>query len=506
VLCKGQAKISSFFIKQNRQILPVLSDKSIANLPPEVPTLPCFEKDAVKSLANDSPPEIMLSEDESLASPKKEAKVVEENCDLTFITSKSTSAVKRNLCSEDDIPDIIPVTPTSKTRKFSLSCKPTKHSKMERCSSSKGRKEGFSLIDSQNKAFNTDTTENTVLSVNNPEHLNTSRYKKVKLTGIESVQSQESKASDRMVVKVVGQVYTEKCGYNNTSSMRSYRNDFMNTQDCTKFDNLLEGVKNHDEVTSLGFEHDNFHSTEQNVKDISSTGCDAESCSFGQLIDTSGNMSLSSIPGTTAVSLSGDTDIPSVFLENYISHNPVASKNKVSDCNVPKVDIKQPNDTVCTWNIPERSECEPKQRTDGVDDSVRSNNTTSSDVLELNRDCCSVGSSNKAFDYDILNSKVKAADIEVEGTCTVLPEENVLRQPITKSDSVNLEDKGLEHSVQKGDQRAAVLCCRLQTAATEQPKSDSKAGSPDGVAHADHAAWLSSDNWDFSIIEEKGTR
>jgi hypothetical protein len=502
VLCKGQAKISSFFIKQNEQqnrhLLPVLSDKSNANLPLEVQTLPCFEKDAVKSLANDSPPEIMLSEDESLASPKKEAKFVDENCDLTFITSKPTSTVKRNLCSEDDIPDIIPVTPTSKTRKFSLSCKPTKHSKMDRRSSSKGRKEGFSLIDSLNKAFNTDTTKNKVPSVNDPEHLNTSRYKKMKLAGVESVHSQESKASDRTVVKVVGQVYTKKCDYNNTSSMRSYTNDFMNAQDCTKFDNLLEGVKNHDEVTSLGFKHDNCHSTEQNVKDISSTGCDAESCSFGQL------MSLSSIPGTTTIGLSADTDIPNVFLENSISHNPVISKNKVSDCNVPKYDIEQPNDTVCTCNILERSECEPKQRTDGIDDSVRSNSTTASDVLELNPDCCSVGSSNKAFDYDILNSEVKAADIEVEGTCTVLPEENV-----TKLDSVNLEDKGLEHGVQKGNQHADVLCCRLQTAATtsaiEQPKSDSKTGSPDGVAHEDRAVWLSSDNWDFSMIEEKGT-
>jgi hypothetical protein len=469
--------------------------------------LPCFEKDAVKSAANYSPPEVILSEDESLASPKKEVKVIDENCDLIFITSKPTSAVKRKLCNEFDIPDIIPVTPTSKTRKFSLLCKRTKHSKMEECSSSKGGKGEFSPIDSLSKAFNTDATENKVLLANNHKHLNTSPYKKMKRNGVQSVHTKENKASDCMGVKVVGQVRTEKCDYNNTSSMRSCTNDFMNTQDCAKFGSLLEGVKNHDEVTSLGFEH-NFLSTEQDVKDISSKGCDAESCSFGQLIDKNGDMSLSCIPGTRAVILSGDTDIPDVCLENSISQDLVASKNKVSDCNVPKYDIKRPNDTVCTCSILERSEYETKQHRDGTDDSVRPNKTASSDILELSRDYGSVGSSNKVFGYDVLNSEVKAAENEVEGTCVVLPKENVLRRPITKSDSVYLENKGSEHSVQKDDQHSDVLCCRLQTAATtstvEQLKTDSKAGRPDDIAHEDHTGWLSLDNWDFSMIEEKG--
>jgi hypothetical protein len=492
-----------------------LSDKNNARVPLGVQTSPYFKKDAVKSPTKELPREVILLEDELLASPKKEVKVMDENCDLIFVTSKPTSSVKRKLCSEDLIPDIIPATPTAKTRKFSLSCRHTKHSKLDRCSSDKGKKLDFSNIDSLDKAFNTDGTKNRVLSVNNPKLQNTSPYKKKRLNGVECVHTPESKASNRTTVNVVGQVCNEKCDYNNTSTIENYTDDCTSTQDCTQFGNSLEHVKSHYKVTSQGLECDNFCNTEQNVKDVSYAGCDVEASSFEQLMDRNGNMSLgrygvhenivSPILGTTTVISSGDTDIPETFLENSILHNPVASKNKVSCCNVPKDDIEQPKDAVCTCSIPEINKCHTKQCTDGFEDSVRSNRTASSDILELNYDCGSVGSNNKIFVYDILSSSVKTAESEVGGICTALSEQNVFRQPISKSDSVNLEAKSSEHSVQKSDQHADVLCSGLQTAAVKQMKTHSKANSSDDTVHEDHTAWLSSDNWDFSMIEEKAT-
>jgi hypothetical protein len=251
------------------------------------------------------------------------------------------------------------------------------------------------------------------------------------------------------------------------------------------------------------------------VKDVSSAGCDVEVSSFEQLINANSNMShgrygvndniVSPIVGTTTVISSGDTDIPETFLENSILLDPVAPKNKNSYCNVSKDDIKQPKDAVYTCSIPVISKCETKPCIDVIEDSVRSNKTASSDILELNYDCDSVGSSNNIFGYDILSSRVKTAESEVQGTGTAQSEENVFRQLISKSDSVNLEAEGSEHSVQKSDQHADVLCNRLQTAAVKQLKTHSKTNSSDDIVHEDYTAWLSSDNWDFSMIEEKAT-
>lgn len=492
-----------------------MSDKNNAIVTPGVQTSPYFKKDTVKSPVKELPQEVILSEDELLASPKKEVKVMDESCDLIFVTSKPASTVKRKLYSEDGIPDIIPATPTAKTRKFSLSRRRTKHSKMDRCSSGKERRQDFSHIDSLDKAFNTDGTENRVLSVNNPELLNTSPYKYERLNGVESVHTPESKGSKDTVVNVVGHACTEKCDYHNTSTIKNDTDDCTNAQDCTKFGNSLEGVKSHYRVTSLHLEYDNFCNTEQNVKDVSSAGCDVEVNSFEQLIDTNYHMSvgrygvhenvMSPILGTTTVISSGVTVIPETFLENSILHNPVTSKNKVSYCSVPKDDIKQPKDAVYTCSIPKISKCETRPCTDVIEDSVRSNKTAPSDILELNYDCGSVGSSNKFFCNDTLSSKDTTAESEVEGTCTALSEKNVCRQLISKSDTVNLEAKCSEHSVQKSDQQAVVLCSRLQTAAVKQLKTHSKADSSDDIVHEDHTAWLSSDNWDFSVIEEKAT-
>jgi hypothetical protein len=461
-----------------------LSDN--ARVPLGVQTLSHFKKDAVKAPAKELPAEVILSEDELLASPKKEVKVIDENCDLIFVTSKPTFAVERKLCSKDDIPDIIPATPTAKTRKFSRSRRHTKRSKMEKCSSNQEGKRGFSLIDSLDKSFNIDLTENGVLSVDNPELLNTSPYKKKKLNGVESVHTPESKASNLATVKVVGQVYTEKCDYNNTGSVKNYTNDCTNTQDCAKFCNSLEGAKNHYKVASRGLECDNFRSTEQNLKDVDSAGCDVEgNSSFEQLIiDTNGKMSLgrygvhenvvSPLLRTTTVILSGDVDIPETFLENSNLHNPVASKNKVSDYNVPKDVIEQPKDAVYMCSIPEISKCETEPCTGGIDDLVRSDKTASSDMLELNYNCGSVGSSNKVLGYDVLSSRVKSAESEVEDTCAALSEESVIRQPVSKSDSVNLEAESSENSGQKRDARADVLCSKPRTTAVEQLKTHTK--------------------------------
>lgn len=97
ILSKGQAKISSFFVKQNQQAQSTLSDRSSTNLSNQNTADACleghtspsiFKKNVVKSPDKPSSPDVVLSHDESLSFPKVGENSVDENCDIIYPTPK----------------------------------------------------------------------------------------------------------------------------------------------------------------------------------------------------------------------------------------------------------------------------------------------------------------------------------------------------------------------------------------------------------------------------------
>jgi hypothetical protein len=478
--------------------------------------------DPVKSPVQQSSPEVIISDDELLASPRKEIKDFNENCDLISTTPKQTSSVKRKLCSEEETPDIIPATPTVKTRKRNLACKRTKRSKvgivkLEKCFPDKGSKKGFSLFDSLDDAYNNDVMGDRV------QH--TSPCKKIQLNANESTCTQEDKSSDSTTVKVVRQTFNEMSA-DNKKTIKDYENEdcigLNNTSDCKKLVSFVEKVESHD-VNNQDMKCDNLLITEQYVNDATSIGCDMEANSLEQLIDTKDNIFViskfdglpdnigSCVPETGTVILNDDTNIRVVFLEDTFLNNPVVSKNKVSDCNIPKATIKQcidlNNDGVCTSNLLEINKSKARQCTGVVDSTLRCKETVFSDVLQLkcNYSCGSIDSNNKAFGCDFLSSQDKTA---VVNKCTVSSKDIDLQELSSKSDSINLEAS--DCSFEKSDQCADVLCGKVQTAAAAvltflQAETESGAQSSDNVTQEDHPAWLSLEDWDLSLIDEKQT-
>jgi len=510
IVSKGQAKISSFFVKQTRQTHSVLSDRSNTNLSVEVQTSPYFMKNAVTLPAKQSSPEVILSDEEILASPKVEVKNFDENCDLTSTPPNQNLPVKRKLCSGEEIPDVIPGTPITKNRRIRLTYKHTKRSnqgigKLENRFSPKGTKQDFSSTDSVDNVYNSDVIRDTVVSVNNPklenEHPCSSR--KVKLNGIESICTQEYKSSDDTIAKMVTQIFSEK---SDKSTIKNYENG---TQGSTKQYKLLERVRSHDN-DNHDLKCSNLPSTEQCVNSSTSAGCNIEAGSIEQLLDTSDNISLlskcdgvsknivSHVPEieSATVILSNDADIPAKSSENL--------ENKVS-CNVSKAVIKQHvdlnSDRVYTCNILDVNESKTKQNTYGT---VSSKETVSSDILKLNCNCDSIGYSNESFGCDVACTKDKVEEGTVVSKCTLVSIETVLENSNYMSDSVNPEANGSDCRVQKNDQYVDVLCDKVQTGAVQQMNTESVVNSLSDISKED-AACLLLDGLDFSLMEDTET-
>jgi hypothetical protein len=178
------------------------------------------------------------------------------------------------------------------------------------------------------------------------------------------------------------------------------------------------------------------------------------------------------------------------FLENSVLCNPDASKDIVSDCSVTKTDIRQYEDLK-----------EPKQCTDVTDGTVSSNKIVFSDVLHLNSNCGSVGSSNEVSGCDILSGKDRNQETE-----TVLSKQAAFKESNFKPDLINLEAKCSDCSVESSDQCAGALCGNEQTAAgTSAVQQVKTASCSSHITEEDQAAWLSFDSSDFFMIEDEET-
>jgi hypothetical protein len=492
---------------QNQETQSVLSDKSNNNLCAEVQTSHYFKRDPVKSPAKQSSPEVVLLDDELLSSPKKEIKIFDENCDLITITPKQTSSMKRKLCSEEEIPDVIPATPTIKTRKINLSCKHMKRSKvgtvkLEKHFSDKGSKKGFLLFDSLDDAYSCNAVRDKVLSVNKPEfqiqHI--PPCKGLKLNGNESTCAQEN----------IKNYDSEDCI------------DLKYTSNCTKYGNVSEKVKSH----QLNNQDLNVPSIKQYVNDTASVGCGVESNSSDQQIDTKDNISLSSkfnglpentvscVPESETVLLSDIANKHTVFLEKSSLNNPVVSKNKVSDCNISKAAVKQyvdlNNDRICSSSLQEINKSESRQSTDVTDSTVRFKETVFSGTLryKCNNNYGSTDANNKAFGCDVVSTEDETKGSAIVSKYTVSSKENDLQEFSSKYDSVNMETS--DGSCPKSEEDGDVMCSRVQAPAAVsaflQVKTESGALSSNYITQEDHQAWPSLEDWDFSLIDEKNTK
>lgn len=468
---------------QNQQTQPVLSDNS-SHISVGVHTSHYFKKDPIKSPVQQSFSEVIISDDELLASPIKEIKHFNDNYDLISTTPRQTSCVKRKLCSEEEIPDVIPATPTVKTRKLTLSSKLTKHSKvgivkLEKSFADKGRKKGFSLSDSLDDAYNNGVMGDGV------HHI--SLCKKIKLTTNENTCTQGDESSNSTTVKVVSEKFSE-ISTGNKRTIKDENDDCIslnNTSDCKKLDSLSEQIESHD-VQDMKCE--NLPVTEHYVSDVPSVGCDVEANSLEQLIDTK-DISLinkfdrmpvntgSYVTETGTVISNDDTSICELFLEN--------PKIKVSDSNIQKSTIKKcvdlNNDGACSSSLLE------------ID---KSNSTQCTDVVDSN---------NKAFGCNLQSNQDKTEESAVVSKCTVSSKDIELQDLSSNSDSVNLEASRC--SFQKSDQSAVVLCGKVHTtagrSAFQQVETKSCVQSSDTTTQEDHLAWLPLEEWDFSQSDEK---
>jgi hypothetical protein len=184
--------------------------------------------------------------------------------------------------------------------------------------------------------------------------------------------------------------------------------------------------------------------------------------------------------------------MPAAFLENSIVHNPVL-KDKVLDCSVTKADTSQLEDLN-----------ESKQCTDVTDGTVSSDKISFSDVLQLNSNCGSVGSGNKVSGCYILSGEDKNQESEIVCNSTVLSKQGAINDSSFKHNSINLEARCSDYSVESSDQCADAICSTKQTAESMSLVQQAKAAScSSNITEVDHTAWLSSDSLDFFMIEDK---
>jgi hypothetical protein len=438
---------------QDQQTQCVLSGKSNNTLFVEAKTSHYFKNDPVKSSVQQSSTEVTLLDDKLSASQRKEIKNFDENCDITSTTSNQTSSVKRKLCIEDETLDVIPATPIVKASKLSLSCKHTK------------------------------------------------------LNANEGTCTQQDKSSGGAAVKVIRQIFGD-IPTNKKKTMKDNENEdcigLNNTSDCKTLDRLLEKVESHN-VNNQDMKCDNFPFTDQYVNDAA-TGCDTEGNSLEQLIDTKDNISViskfdgssdnngSCVPGTGTMVLNDEANMHVAFLEDSFLNNSVVSKIKVSDCNIPKATVKQSvdlnDDGFCTSIVLKINKSKARECTD---------------ILQLKcRYNCSTDSS-KAFGCDFLSSQDKTEESAVVSKGTVSSEHIDLQELSSKPDSVNLGAS--DCSFQKSGKCANVLCSKVQTtsvvSAFQQVKTESCAEGSNNITQKNHPAWLSSEDWDFSLIDEK---
>jgi hypothetical protein len=179
--------------------------------------------------------------------------------------------------------------------------------------------------------------------------------------------------------------------------------------------------------------------------------------------------------------------MPAAFLENSIVYNPVL-KDKVSNADTSQLEDLN----------------ESKQCTDVTDGTVSSDKMLFSDALQLNSNCGSVGSGNKVSGCYILSGEDKNQESEIVCNSTVLSKQAAINESSFKHNSINLEARCSDYSVESSDQCAGTTCSTKQTAESMSAVQQAKAAScSSNITEVDHTAWLSSDSLDFFMIEDK---
>lgn len=235
-----------------------------------------------KSREKLSSSEVVLSHDELLTFPKVGENSVDENCDIICPTPEKASPVKRTVFGVVRSPDIIPISPTTKSRKISLARQNKKRSradvlKLGKHFLGKRNKQDISVVDLLDNACSADVIEGGVFSVSNPELQNedASSHKKIKLNGAVSIFTEDGQSSHGTNV----QVFSEKSTVNRNPAANDHANQ--------------------DRISRTNVQH----------------------CSeLGKLLQ-----------------------MPAAFSENSVLHNPM-SKDMVSDCSVTKADVSQLED------------------------------------------------------------------------------------------------------------------------------------------------------------------
>lgn len=209
-------------------------------------SVPVDKEEDDKSPEKPSSSEVVLSHDDLLTFPKVGENSVDENCDIICPTPEKTSPVKRTVFGMVRSPDIICITPTTKSRKISLARQNKKHSKADMLKLGKhflGKRnnQDNSVVDLLDNACSADVIEGGVFSVSNPELQNqdASAHKKIKLNGAVSIFADNGQSSHGTNV----QVFSVKSTVNWGPADNDADQDGIsrtNVQDCTGLDKLLQ--------------------------------------------------------------------------------------------------------------------------------------------------------------------------------------------------------------------------------------------------------------------------
>jgi len=302
------------------------------------------EKDD-KSPKQLSSSEVVLSHDELLTFPKVRENSVDENCDIIYPTPEKASPVKRTVFGMVRSPDIIRITPTTKSRKISLARQNKKHSKADMLKLGKHflgkrNKQDNSVVDLLDNACSADVIEGGVFSVSNPELQNqdASSHKKIKLDGAVSIFTDDGQSSHGTNAQVFSVKSTVNQGPANDHANQD-RISRTNAQDYTELDRLLQ-------MPAAILENSVLH--KPMPKDMVSD-CSVTKADISELEDpnepkqctdvTDGTVSFNKILFSDVLQLNSNCDS-------------VGSGNKVSGCYIPSgKDRNQESEIVCKSTV-----------------------------------------------------------------------------------------------------------------------------------------------------------
>lgn len=356
-------------------------------------SVPVVKEEDDKSPDKLSSSEIVLPHDELLTFPKVGENNVDENCDILYPTPEKTSPVKRTVFGVVRSPDIIPKTPTTKSRKISLARQNKKHSKTDMLKLGKHflgerNKQGISVVDLLDNAYSADVMEGGVFSASNPELQNQDasphKKKKIKLNGVRSIFTEDGQSSHGTNM----QVFSEKSTVNRSPANDHANQDRIsrtNVQDCTELDKLLQ-------VPAAFLENSVLHNPV--LKDIVSD-CSVTKTDTSHLEDLNEPKLCTDLTDGT---VSSNKILFSDVLQLNSNCGSVASGNKVSGCYIlSDKDRNQESEIVCNNTVLSKQAA--------ISESSFKHNLFN---LEAKRSDCSVESSDQCAG-SICNTKQTAA-------------------------------------------------------------------------------------------------